>query len=162
MATFGDLERALADLYPYRWAIGAVVIVLDRSDSWRSDGGAAGTCGPGDTASRFGIISVPLTCDYAVAGLVAGVAAVHQRDGGRGVPVRGQRHGTGGHGTRGGGGGAVRVLQGGYRGDGDHARPRRHRRVGGPDVRQWAMEWMAWWSSLPLAAPNLRKEWPWP
>ncbi len=28
MATFGDLERALADLYPYRWAIGAVVIVL--------------------------------------------------------------------------------------------------------------------------------------
>ena len=28
MATFGDLERALADLYPYRWAIGAVVIVM--------------------------------------------------------------------------------------------------------------------------------------
>ena len=28
MATFGDLERALADLYPYRWAIGAVVLVL--------------------------------------------------------------------------------------------------------------------------------------
>ena len=28
MATFGDLERALADLYPYRWAVGAVVIVL--------------------------------------------------------------------------------------------------------------------------------------
>ena len=28
MATFGDLERALADLYPYRWAIGAVVVVL--------------------------------------------------------------------------------------------------------------------------------------
>ena len=28
MATFGDLERALADLYPYRWAIGAVVIVF--------------------------------------------------------------------------------------------------------------------------------------
>lgn len=28
MATFGDLERALADLYPYRWAIGAAVIVL--------------------------------------------------------------------------------------------------------------------------------------
>ena len=28
MATFGDLERALADLYPYRWVIGAVVIVL--------------------------------------------------------------------------------------------------------------------------------------
>ena len=28
MATFGDLERALADLYPYRWAIGAAVLVL--------------------------------------------------------------------------------------------------------------------------------------
>ena len=28
MATFGDLERALADLYPYRWAIGAVVLAL--------------------------------------------------------------------------------------------------------------------------------------
>ena len=28
MATFGDLERALADLYPYRWAVGAVVIAL--------------------------------------------------------------------------------------------------------------------------------------
>ena len=28
MATFGDLERALADLYPYRWVVGAVVIVL--------------------------------------------------------------------------------------------------------------------------------------
>ena len=28
MATFGDLERALADLYPYRWAIGAVVLLL--------------------------------------------------------------------------------------------------------------------------------------
>ena len=28
MATFGDLERALADLYPYRYAIGAVVLVL--------------------------------------------------------------------------------------------------------------------------------------
>ena len=28
MATFGDLERALADLYPYRWAIGAAVLVV--------------------------------------------------------------------------------------------------------------------------------------
>ena len=28
MATFGDLERALADLYPYRWAVGAVVLAL--------------------------------------------------------------------------------------------------------------------------------------
>ena len=28
MATFGDLERALADLYPYRWAIDAVVLAL--------------------------------------------------------------------------------------------------------------------------------------
>ena len=28
MATFGDLERALADLYPYRWAIGAAVLAL--------------------------------------------------------------------------------------------------------------------------------------
>ena len=28
MATFGDLERALADLYPYRWAIGAAVLVF--------------------------------------------------------------------------------------------------------------------------------------
>ena len=28
MATFGDLERALADLYPYRWAIGSAVLVL--------------------------------------------------------------------------------------------------------------------------------------
>ena len=28
MATFGDLERALAELYPYRWAIGAVVLAL--------------------------------------------------------------------------------------------------------------------------------------
>ena len=28
MATFGDLERALADLYPYRWAIGAVALAL--------------------------------------------------------------------------------------------------------------------------------------
>ena len=28
MATFGDLERALADLYPYRYAIGAAVLVL--------------------------------------------------------------------------------------------------------------------------------------
>ena len=28
MATFGDLERALAELYPYRWAIGAIVILL--------------------------------------------------------------------------------------------------------------------------------------
>ena len=28
MATFGDLERALADLYPYRWAIGAAVLAV--------------------------------------------------------------------------------------------------------------------------------------
>ncbi len=28
MATFGDLERALADLYPYRWALGAAVLVV--------------------------------------------------------------------------------------------------------------------------------------
>ena len=28
MATFGDLERALADLYPYRWYIAAAVLVL--------------------------------------------------------------------------------------------------------------------------------------
>ncbi len=28
MATFGDLERALADLYPYRWAIGSAVLVI--------------------------------------------------------------------------------------------------------------------------------------
>ncbi len=28
MATFGDIERAFADLYPYRWAIGAAVLVF--------------------------------------------------------------------------------------------------------------------------------------
>ena len=28
MATFGDLERAFADLYPYRWYIGAAVLLL--------------------------------------------------------------------------------------------------------------------------------------
>ena len=28
MATFGDLEKALADLYPYRWVIGAAVIAI--------------------------------------------------------------------------------------------------------------------------------------
>lgn len=28
MSTFGDIERTFADLYPYRWAIGAVVLVL--------------------------------------------------------------------------------------------------------------------------------------
>lgn len=28
MATFGDLERAFADLYPYRWYIGAAVLAL--------------------------------------------------------------------------------------------------------------------------------------
>ena len=28
MATFGDLERALADLYPYRWYIGAAVLAF--------------------------------------------------------------------------------------------------------------------------------------
>lgn len=28
MATFGDLERAIADLYPYRWYIAAAVLVL--------------------------------------------------------------------------------------------------------------------------------------
>ena len=28
MSTFGDLERALADLYPYRWAFAAGVVVF--------------------------------------------------------------------------------------------------------------------------------------
>jgi len=28
MSTFGDLERAFADLYPYRWAFAAGIIVF--------------------------------------------------------------------------------------------------------------------------------------
>ena len=28
MSTFGDIERTFADLYPYRWAIGAAVLVF--------------------------------------------------------------------------------------------------------------------------------------
>ena len=93
MATFGDLERALADLYPYRWAIGAVVIVLIAGvlafGWWR---------GWHLWALRYRkplvIVSVPLLLVTLWLGWSLGLAAVHQRYGGRGVPIRRDCHGT--------------------------------------------------------------------
>ena len=47
MSTFGDLERAFADLYPYRWVFAAGIIVFLAMPT-----GKVGTVFSGGTGSR--------------------------------------------------------------------------------------------------------------
>ena len=111
MATFGDLERALADLYPYRWAIGAVVIVLIAAFFafawWR---------GWHLWAWRYrkplGIISVPILAVTIWLGWSLGSPLFTNVTVDEAFPFAAKRHGTRWHGEGGSRGNTIRFFQG--------------------------------------------------